>query len=333
MQSSREYVRRVQLVGGSTLTIALPKEWALENRVTKGSELRITVLPGGGLLVEPLGRTDRKSSEWNARVVMESGNYSGVLRRVVSYYVAGARVIDIVYDERSAREAEALAEQLRSILLGVEVLESEPGKISLYAVLDNYSVGFWDAYMKMRRAVIGMIESLEAAARSGDRGLAAAIVRRDDIVDRLYLYLVRQLTTSLIEGRARASLGLSSPAEAPHLFLAMKSLERIGDHITIISSILGKAGPALLRERLEQVAETRRIVSEASKLVKEPDPGLANSLANAASRLRKTLSSARLEGPLWAVVSSLARINGYAQDILEASIDIQTIRSRVGGQA
>ncbi|MEB3852051.1 MAG: phosphate uptake regulator PhoU [Desulfurococcales archaeon] len=324
-----EYYRRVQLVGGSTYVVALPKEWAVSHGITRGSRVRLVVLPSGQLLVEPApSQPGGRGGRAGARVEYRPGDYSGSLRRVVSHYVAGAEVVEIHYPPEAAGEAERLVGQLRNILLGVEVLEAEPGLYRLYAVLDDYSVGFWDAYSKMRRAVVGMMESLEAAVEAGDSGMAGEVAGRDDIVDRLYLYLVRQLTKSLLHGTAYATIGLTA-AEAPHVFLAIKSLERIGDHTTILSSIASR-GAHKLKPLLPQMRGLRGLVSHATRLLQNPNLEEANTRANEASRLARELRRARdthaHNPPLSHAALSLARIANYAQDILEASIDIQTIR-------
>ncbi len=323
-----EYVRRVQLVGGTTYAVALPKDWAVSHGLVKGSRLRLTVLPSGQLLIEPYREDERRGESRHVRVEYSPGDYSGGIRRIVSYYVAGADVIEIAYPEEAAGEVERLVDQLRNILLGVEVLEVEPGVYRLYAVLDDYRMGFWDAYRKMRRAVTGMMESLETAITRGDSRLASEVAKRDDIVDRLYLYLVRQLTRSLLLGSTVGNLDLT-PAEAPHVFLGVKSLERIGDHTTIVSTLASRSIRGLT-QLTRYMGELRGIVSEAARLLEEPSLEEANRWANQASRLARELRRVRDENtsnpPLSHAALSLARISGYAQDILEAAIDRTIIR-------
>ena len=331
---NEKYVRRIQLVAGSTYAVALPKHWAKDNNIRKGSLVEVTVLPGGGILIEPVKEETNRGLEKNktvAKVEFSADKYSRALREIISSYIAGAEVIEVYYNLSESEIVDKLMEQLHNILLGVEVLEREPGIVRLYAVLDDYAVSFWDGYSKMKRAVIGMLKTMDSAISSDDETLARLVIRRDDMVDRLYLYLVRQMTRSLLEARAKMALGLESPAEAPHIFLAIKSLERIGDHSTIIASIaIESGGPKHLKEIQYYLGKTQEIVMKASSLIEKPDKDEADKQATIASSLRKTLRelSDKWSPFLARAATSLERINGYAQDVLEASIDIQTIRDR-----
>ncbi len=324
-------MRRIQLVGQGTYIVALPKSWVIERKLSKGSLVKIKTLPSGELLVEPFRESSRRD-EKTAVVELTRNNYETALRSIISYYIAGASLIEIRYSLELDKRVAQLIDQLRRILLGVEVLEVEPGAIKLYAVLDDYAVDFWEAYSKMRRGVVSMIEDLELVVEEGNRKLAGLIVERDDIVDRLYLYLVRQLTKSLLEGRASSVIGLATPAEAPHVFLAIKSLERIGDHITIIASLVYSEAlsPVELRDYLDKIKETKTYVVQATRLLREPEADKADRLIGSVSKLRRELSIIRdlaTGKQITQAISSLVRINSYTQDILEVIIDVTKIRT------
>ncbi|MCE4601797.1 MAG: phosphate uptake regulator PhoU [Desulfurococcales archaeon] len=326
-------VRRIQLVGGSTYIVSLPKEWVENHRLGKGSQVMISTLPDGSLLLKPLaggGRPERRA------VVEARGGYGRLLRAIISSYIAGARVIEVRYSVDQHETVMEVVGQISRILLGVEMLDSEPGLVRLYSVLDDYAVSFRDAYAKMRRGVEGMLESLTRGLEEENKVLITATIERDDLVDRLYLYLARQMTRALLEGRATQVLGISSTAEAPYLFLALKSMERIGDHATIIARIALSSGVAPLRPHLDIVREVASTVHTAAGLLPGPGPGAveeAQETADKASVIRRRVRETRDRSrrlPEVRALDSMERIAGYTQDMAEAVINIASIRASIG---
>ncbi|MEB3861597.1 MAG: phosphate uptake regulator PhoU [Desulfurococcales archaeon] len=324
-------VRRIQLVGGSTYIVSLPKEWVETHRLGKGSQVIVSTLPDGSLLIKPLAGGERPER----RAVVEArGGYGRLLRAVISSYIAGARVIEVRYSVEQHETVMEVVSQISRILLGVEMLDSEPGLVRLYSVLDDYAVSFSDAYAKMRRGVEGMLESLTRGLEEDNKVLIMATIERDDLVDRLYLYLARQMTRALLEGRATQVLGISSAAEAPYIFLALKSMERIGDHATIIARIALSSGLTPLKPHLGIVREVASMVHRATGLL--PGSGTveeAQDTADKASAIRRRVRELRDRSrrlPEVRALDSMERIAGYTQDMAEAVINIASIRASIG---
>lgn len=323
-------IRRIQVVGGSTYIVSLPKEWVESHGMGKGSQVSLSMLPDGSLILKPLEGGERRPER--RAVVQAGGGYGRLLRAIISSYIAGARVIEVRYRVEEHGTVMEVVGQLSRILLGVEMLDSEPGMIRLYSVLDDYAVGFREAYSKMRRGVEVMLESLTRGLEEGSDLFIRATVERDDLVDRLYLYLARQMTRALLEGRAAQVLGISSAAEAPYLFLALKSIERIGDHATIIARIALGGGLEEVRGYTGLLRGVSAMVHAATGLLVSPGEeatGEAQEIADNASKLRRKIRGERERaGGLARVraLDSMERIAGYTQDIAEAVINMSTIR-------
>ncbi len=329
-------IRRIQVVGGTTYTISLPRSWVIEAGLGKGSLVSLETLPDGSLLIKPVKEGVRERPAKNTVIEYRGEGFSRLLRTIISHYIAGARSMEIRYREEDYSTVKKVLEQLLEILFGVELLESEPGLFKLYSVLDDYAVGFWDAYRKMRRGVIGMLEGLIRGITEENRVLLEATVERDNLVDRLYLYLVRQMTRALLEGLAHQVLGVRSTAETPHTFLAIKSLERIGDHTVIIARLsLEDGGLDKIRPYLDDLRQVSECVHNATSLLEDPGTSTldeAHRIADMSAAVRRRLRDEKTrERSLHATraLDSMERIASYAQDITEAVINIATIRGTV----
>jgi len=149
-----------------------------------------------------------------------------------------------------------------------------------------------------------MLDDVARGVGGRDPGVLELVVERDQLVDKLYLYMARQITMAMNGMLALGELGVSSTAEVVHLFLALKSMERVADHATIMS------------QRILGGSET--VYEEASSL------GYRSMLESEATR-----ALGRGDNPVkFLIIDSLRRIVGYSLDILEAAIDISTVRRR-----
>jgi len=54
-------IRRVQMTGGSSYVVTLPKEWISEMRIKKNDPVGLIVQPDGTLIVSKKQRTNRSS--------------------------------------------------------------------------------------------------------------------------------------------------------------------------------------------------------------------------------------------------------------------------------
>ena len=82
--------RRVQRTGGSTYTVSLPKEWAVDNKITAGSVL--TFYPEGNSIVLTT-ENENERSEGSIKISkMDSGE---ITRAIFSMYVSGFELIKL----------------------------------------------------------------------------------------------------------------------------------------------------------------------------------------------------------------------------------------------
>jgi phosphate uptake regulator len=328
------YYRKVQVVGKTTFSISLPKEWIKLMGIKPGSLLILKVDPSGFLIIEPPSKKRRERRI--AKVKLYPNDIGRTIRESVSAYIAGYDEIDISFDEKHRETALRLRRLLEEIVLGLSLLEETPNTMKFYTVINPQSIRFIDVLKKECRVANSMLNDILIACEKFDPEMLKSVIERDQLVDKLYILALRQLTGALLGELKLSELELKTIAETIHIFIAIKSIERIADHATIISSELLQIGLKVCKKSLwitAVLSQLNKLLNSACKALAEISREDAHEIAKEASSLRAKAKDIRegeaLRGNvvIFRVIDSLDRIAGYLIDISEAIIDISTIRS------
>ncbi|GBF08444.1 conserved hypothetical protein [Aeropyrum pernix] len=334
------YKRRIQLTGRSTYIVSLPKEWVETWRLGRGSEVTLEVMPDGSLKIAPAAserpaRRDRRVIDLRGKEL----DLSFVIKSVIASYLAGYDEVLLLFGDGSVDAVSKIRSIVESNILGFNVLEEGPGYIVFVSVVDHRSMEFSRALSRMARIAAEMLRDVARGLENGDRGLLDLVAERDQLVDKLYLYMARQMTMASSGRLPLKDLGVYSPAEIVHLFLAVKSIERVADHATIlsvrVSASLG-AGMSVETGLSSLVMEAAEGFSKSVEALIKADAGLAASIAPVLSEYRSRLESMTAQeflrggGSLlrYLVIDSMRRITGYSLDIAEAALDISAVREK-----
>jgi len=328
------YYRRVQLVGKSTYIVSLPKEWARVMGIKPGSLITMRIDPAGFLIIEAPPK--KKSVRRVAKVELSSDDIGKVIRECISAYIAGYDEIEIVFDEKYRDVAVRVRKILEEIALGLSLLEETPNSLRFYTVVDPRSMRFMDVLSRACRVANSMLTDIRGACERGEQRTLEGIIERDQLVDKLYILALKQLTGALLGEFRLSELELKTIAETLHIFIAVKSVERIADHATIIASELLRIGMKACNEGkwfLDMLKSLESLLSNACKALLKVSKEEAHRIAREAALMRVKAREAReseaLRGnvAILRIADSLDRIAGYLMDIAEATIDIETIRS------
>ncbi|MFC5280150.1 PhoU domain-containing protein [Halorubrum rubrum] len=222
--------RKVQVTGGSTYTVSIPKSWATENDVGAGSEVEFYP-DGDSLFLTP------RSDEERTRGTLDIADLTGqdLTRAVTTMYVSGFDVIELTGGDISTEQRSTVREAVQS-LVGLEVLEETRDRVVIRDLLDSSELSIHNAVTRMRLISLSMLEDAITALSELDHDLARDVIGRDDDLDRLWLVVSRIFRATLRTPKAAEELGLPRE-ECFDYHSSARQLERVGDHATKIAHL------------------------------------------------------------------------------------------------
>ncbi len=330
--------RRVQITGGSTFIISLPKDWAKSVGLKQGSEVLIDILPDYSLRIIP----SRIKRDEGVKVKEIEVNHDGVdaaIIEILSAYLAGYNMIKVKCRGIDVKIIRRIADIAKNKAIGLEILEERADELILYSIINTSSLTMREALEKMMNTTRSMLEDVERVFVKYNEEILSSIIERDDLVDKLFLLIMRQLNQLLLGELGPSQLGLSSLPEALYMVISVKSIERIADHAVLISkNLLNAANRILWNDQLINLfSKTKEVYINAVRGFRNMDKRYTNrvlklvkSLKEYEERIRRDISNLMLSPEIHLILDSMRRIRAYSLDIVESTINMITIRELMG---
>lgn len=262
-KSSVEEMRKLQLTGGSTFIVSLPKDWVQQMGLEKGSLVSIVKADDLSLRIRPKA-VDKGDRQRRAVISVSHGDDpNSVVRRVVSAYLVGFNIIQVIDHEGRIDTTQRLAMKdfTRRKLVGTEILSDLPNELTLQVLLSYAELSVKDALRRMGIIAASMHRDALLTVGEDDSTLAREVISMDDEVDRFSLYSIRLLKVAVSDSLVLRESGLRSPRECLGYRLITKSMERMADHAVNIA----RNSLALTLSSLnEEVLGELRMLSEAA---------------------------------------------------------------------
>ncbi|HOI12637.1 MAG TPA: phosphate uptake regulator PhoU [Methanoculleus sp.] len=252
-------IRKVQITGGSSYIVSLPKQWIRSANIQKNDPVGLIVQPDGSLLITPkIGEESAQRTR-----VFEVGAATDRIdlsRLLIGAYIAGFAVIRLESKGRLPPFILQLVREFTQMAIGQEVVGETDSSITIKDLLNPVEMPFENTIKRMHLLAQGMQQDAMDAIRAHDAALAGDVVARDTEVDRLHWLVERQ--DNLIMSDAMLSRRMGIPVNrAAYYFQISRIIERIADHATLV------AHNALRLIDREVEAATLDLMDEASALV------------------------------------------------------------------
>ncbi|HLF15854.1 MAG TPA: phosphate uptake regulator PhoU [Candidatus Thermoplasmatota archaeon] len=327
-------LRKLQVTGGSTHVVSLPKKWVDRNRLGRSDTVAIHEEPDGSLLLIPHSEARTPTRTLTVQLP-DLPKGEDVVRRLVGAYLAGAD--EILVKASGNRMDPKIRQQIRDVtrdLVGVEILEESGSSMTLQDLVGVSDMDLRKTLTRMQRIARIMYDDALTALRERDAKLAQEVAARDDELDRLLWMVSKQMHALLEQPRLAAKLNVP-PAEALNFFLVARALERMGDHATKIATNVGSLGDqkvpdAVVKGLLDHADTVRKVWDEAFSSLKKVDFDLACQTADhgqGAAKWRASFPNLlrnlphEVVGPLTLVADSIDRVRGYAVDVAEVAMN------------
>jgi phosphate uptake regulator len=342
-----EESRKLQLTGGSTYIISLPKRWVVQNQLRKNSTLVVRLEDDGSLSILPSSSARQEETQEAYFFASSKDEPSSLVRKIVSAYLVGYNILHIKAtdgSQLSSKQRSSLKTFAHDLLVGTEIVIDTPTELTLQVLLSYPELSVQSALRRMSIITASMHKDALVALQNLDYSLATDVVETDNEVDRFSLYVIRQLKMAVQNPRVIKEIGLTSARDCLGYRLVTKSVERTADHAAKIAQDV-----LLLKKPVDD--KLQGIIAEMSSLAISTFESSIESLykrdfALAEASIEKTDSVLAIEkeavvasqsigieeaANLRLIIESIRRTAEYAADIAEVVLNL-TVESVISRQ-
>ena len=255
--------RKVQVTGGSTYTVSIPKAWADSHGIGSGATVQLYPFKDRIVVAGPNQTAPTRRATINVDTVGEGG----LERQIEAAYAAGSDEIIVESDTGFDSSRRRIASRAITGLVGIEIATETDHEIVAKSLLDPGEISLQGTIDQLRQISLSMHDNaVNVVIEDGGAETAERIISRDDDVDRLFALVSRQFYRALTDVRQVDKLQ-ADRRMAFTQFRTARQLERIADHAEQIAEIAVRQDGPPSTERSETFAsvatDARRVVRTA----------------------------------------------------------------------
>ena len=260
--------RKVQLTGGSTYTVSLPKQWALEHGIEAGRQLHLYANGDGSLTVR--ATSPQESETTTARVAVDGYAEDDLQRTVQALYGVGLDEFSLTTADTFSTAQRRVTTRAATNLIGLEVLEETETSIVFRNMVDTSDESIRQSVLQLEYVTIWMHRNAVLALANADTDRAERVIERDDEADRLFGLVNRCFQKALTSLQESEQLDLDRPTIFSY-YTTARQLERVADHAEkIATTALRVEDPSAvdsLDELVSLADQSREVVADAASVL------------------------------------------------------------------
>ncbi|NHW88398.1 MAG: phosphate uptake regulator PhoU [Archaeoglobales archaeon] len=252
--------RKLQLIGGSSYMISLPKDWVKANGLKQGDEI-VLEIEDSVITLYPKGfKEDIKISKVEI-TDLKRYDEKFLKRFLYALYIQGIDEI-VIKDKRVTPKLIAKISEIVKSIIGIEIIDTRDKIVLRCLTITDFDV--YGVVKRMSQIVQTIIETIIDAIVKRDYSFLSELKNLEEDTDRLYLLAVRQ--------EHRLVKEFSSPAKWNELRLILgirtvaKLIEEIIDNLEDFSKLLAKMNEVeleLSKQFLMELNNAFELVSKA----------------------------------------------------------------------
>jgi phosphate uptake regulator len=318
--------RKVQISGGSTYIVSLPKKWAQKSGIKNGSTINIIEDRGGNLLISPQPISFKESITAEIKI---SGDESpeAVMRRLVGAYVSGVTGMVVSAPKIIPPQICRAVREFTRLVMGVEIVEEKKDEIRLQDLIDPADFSMKEGLKRMSYITEKMVEDSLRGLKVHDEEMMEDVVARDLEADRIGWLIHKEYSMISLFPRLSGK-NIMTSNESLNFLLISRILERVADHAVGIAETAQKGGvhnqDGISEGIYKEGKESKKIFSDAIQSLFSQDLEMADSVIDRSRNLKEridpmlrkvyTLSSDEAV-KLAFILNSIERIGAYGADI------------------
>jgi phosphate uptake regulator len=333
-----EEQRKLQVTGGSTFILSLPKEWATKNELKRGSSMMVREEDNGSLSIAPASFPKKEKQDEAYIKASLNDNPDAVMRTAISAYLSGYNILHIRAQGQktlSSKLRNHLKSFARNYLVGTEIVIDTPTDLTLQVLLNYPELTVQNALSRMSIIASSMHKEAITALKKLDYQSAKAVIETDREVNRFGLYIVRLLKLAVSNQRVVKEIGLTSQKDCLGYRLIAKAVERTADHATKIAENTLLLKEPVSEETLDKIGQLSDLANsmfeKSMEALFKHDFNLAESVIEKLSQVHKLEKEAVLCSQnakveeivnLRLLIESVRRTAEYASDISEVVLNL-----------
>lgn len=333
-----EEQRKLQVTGGSTFILSLPKNWATKNELKRGSSMVVREEDDGSLSITPSTFPKKEKQDEAYIKASVNDNPDAIMRTAISAYLNGYNILHIraqgqkVFSSKLRNHLKSFA---RNYLVGTEIVIDTPTDLTLQVLLNYPELTVQNALSRMSIIASSMHKEALSALKKLDCQSAKAIIETDREVNRFGLYVVRLLKLAVSNQRVVKEIGLTSQKDCLGYRLIAKSVERTADHATKMAENTLMFKAPINEETLGKIGQLSDLANsmfeQSMEALFKHDFNLAESVIEKLSQAHKLEKEAVLCSQsvpaeeivnLRLLIESVRRTAEYASDISEVVLNL-----------
>src|SRR3989442_516413 len=225
--------RKLQLTGGSTYVVSLPKRWVLDAGLKAGDTVFLETEGDGAVSVRP---RPADKVPMRRRLFEEKGEErrDHLLRKLIGAYIGGFSFIEIRFPSEMAPFVRKVAREFSHMVIGPEVIEESRNALIIQDLSDTAELSAEKCLRRMHLIVRAMDAARESAMAILDKAFNALLTADVDAANEAVDDLARH--QKLIDGLSH-HVATRKGEELLALAAIVDSLGRTANYATDIAEI------------------------------------------------------------------------------------------------
>lgn len=325
--------RRIQISGGSTYTISLPKKWIDELGIKNGDNMTIIKNANRSMTLFP-GLDAEKPAKKAIITISQKDSEDSLKRKIIALYLTGYKTIKITSKgvKILPEHSRLIKDLVRKSMIGTEIVESDSESITIQILTRLPELTFEVALKRMYLMTSNMHREAIEALKKFDVDYGEEVVRMDDEVDRFSLYMMRTLIMAIQNASMLYDVGLERPSDCLNYRTVISRIERISDHAALIAKrikfLKGPLDSKILKEIEALSNEALKCFENSILALTKKDHLLAEKVAaNITDMVEKEkefmygLKESKNSTAIKFILEDIRRTAEYSSDIVEVVIN------------
>ncbi|MBD3230765.1 MAG: AbrB/MazE/SpoVT family DNA-binding domain-containing protein [Candidatus Lokiarchaeota archaeon] len=240
--------RKVQITGGSSYIVTLPKGWIEKNGIEAKDAVGIIEQRDGTILITP---KDFKKQTYREKEFSLNGiqDPKYLFRLLIGAYMMGYSVLYLKSNRKIEPKFRNSIQKFVQAAIGFEIMEEDTNNLKLKDLMSPTEMPFANMLDRLYLLVKNMHQDALTALSTKNKDLANDIISRDDEVDKLY-WLVARHSNIVLRNLIISKKSGVDPEEANFYYFISRIIERVGDHAVNIAKNIPKIITSKLDEKI-----------------------------------------------------------------------------------